>query len=448
MQSFPISADNPVSWPGPLPDKADIVVVGGGVIGVSAALFLARRGLSVTLLEKGRIAAEQSSRNWGWIRQQGRDPDELPIVSEACALWKQLAQQSGEDFGLATCGVTYLAKNRDEMAAHERWIVHARTHGLDTRLLDSKAVAKLLPTSAAAYCGAMETPSDMRAEPWKAVPALARLAAREGVSIVEACAVRRLDVANGRISGVITEAGRIEASEVLVACGAWSSLLLRQNGVAIPQLSVRGTVIATQPMDEIYPGAVADDTVGFRRRQDGGYTLAAADLSEHFVGPDSFRNVLRYLPSWRKDPSGTRLRIAAPKGFPDAWTTSRRWSEDDVTPFERMRVLDPAPNQRIARRVARDFGNLFPQLGPVRVQAVWAGMIDTLPDIVPIIDRCSQIPGLTIGTGMSGHGFGIGPGVGRVLSDLIAGNSPGHDLKRFRFDRFSDGSPLNLGPAL
>ena len=88
MQPFPIHTTTPVTYPGPQPATSDIVVIGGGIIGVCTALFLAREGHSVTLLEKGRIAAEQSSRNWGWIRQQGRDPDEMPIMAEAQALWR------------------------------------------------------------------------------------------------------------------------------------------------------------------------------------------------------------------------------------------------------------------------------------------------------------------------------------------------------------------------
>jgi glycine/D-amino acid oxidase-like deaminating enzyme len=83
----------------------------------------------------------------------------------------------------------------------------------------------------------------------------------------------------------------------------------------------------------------------------------------------------------------------------------------------------------------------------VRIKAAWAGMIDSLPDIVPVIDRVAQVPGLIAATGMSGHGFGIGPGVGRVLADLLAGRAPGHDLTRFRFDRFGAARPAR-GPAL
>ena len=100
------------------------------------------------------------------------------------------------------------------------------------------------------------------------------------------------------------------------------------------------------------------------------------------------------------------------------------------------------------RRARKRFAALYPDLPPVTARASWAGMIDTMPDIVPVVDVCAQIPGLVIGTGMSGHGFGIGPAMGRVLSALLMGDAPGHDLNRFRADRFSDGSAIRLGPTL
>ena len=135
----------------------------------------------------------------------------------------------------------------------------------------------------------------------------------------------------------------------------------------------------------------------------------------------------------------------APRGFPDAWGQSRRWK--DVSPFETMRILDPAPNLQALEQARRDFSAAFPQLGPVTFDRVWAGMIDMMPDVVPVIDR-APIAGLVIATGLSGHGFGIGPGFGRVVADLVAGHLIGHDLSRFRLSRFSDGSVITPGPSL
>lgn len=448
MTKFPFTEADPVQFGGPLPDASDVVVIGGGIIGVTTALFLARKNISVTLLEKGRVAAEQSSRNWGWIRQQGRDPDELPVMIEARRLWLQLAEECGEDIGLKQAGINYLARTDREVAAFAEFVRLARTHGLDTRLLDPDEAASLIPSMSRRYKGGMTTPSDMRAEPWVAVPALARLAAREGVTIVENCAARMLDRSAGRISGVWTEKGRIATSSVLVAGGAWTSLFLRAHGVSVPQLSVRATVAATEAMPEIHAGATTDEHIAFRRRQDGGYTLAAGGASQLYVGPDAFRHATKYLPALRANPLGTRYWPAAPRGYPDAWTTPRMWDADRESPFERMRILDPAPEAAALRAMTRGFRELFPQLGEVRLKTSWAGMIDAMPDVVPVVDRVVAIPGLAVAAGMSGHGFGIGPGFGRVLSDLIRGNATGHDLSRFRLSRFSDGSPIRLGPAL
>ncbi|MDX5350540.1 MAG: FAD-binding oxidoreductase, partial [Paracoccaceae bacterium] len=135
------------------------------------------------------------------------------------------------------------------------------------------------------------------------------------------------------------------------------------------------------------------------------------------------------------------------KGLPDAWSTPRRWAEDGPSPFEAMRILNPAPNLKTLGKVQDAFARAFPALGRPKLKAAWAGMIDTLPDVVPIVDH-GPIPGLTIATGMSGHGFGIGPGMGRVVADLVTGGHVGHDLSRFRFKRFTDGTKIAPGPSL
>ncbi len=372
----------------------------------------------------------------------------MPIVIEACRLWQQLAEECGEDIGLTQTGVTYLARTEKDLASFDGFMKIAADHELDTRLLDSGETAKLFKGITQRYAGAMVTPSDMRAEPWVAVPALARLAVRSGVTIVENCAARALDVSAGRITGVWTEAGRIATPTVLVAGGAWSSLFLRKHGVSIPQLSVRATVAATGPLPDIHSGAAADSHVALRRRQDGGYTLAPGGSSQLYIGPDAFRHAMTYLPALMANPLGTRYSTAAPASYPDSWSTPRDWRPDAVSPFERMRVLNPAPEASGLRSIERNFKALFPQFETIPLKTTWAGMIDAMPDVVPIIDRAEAIGGLFVATGMSGHGFGIGPGVGRVVADLIQGNDTGHNLHRFRFSRFSDGSTLRLGPAL
>jgi glycine/D-amino acid oxidase-like deaminating enzyme len=448
MKPFPISVAQPAQHATELPESCDVAVIGGGVIGVTTALYLARAGKQVVLLEKGRIAGEQSSRNWGWIRVQGRDPAEIPIMLEARGLWRELADQVDTDIGLKRAGVAYLADGDSDMEKFEGWMPNALAHDLDTRLLARRELADLIPGAARDWPGALWTSMDMRAEPFVAVPALARLAAKEGALIREDCAVRGLDIAAGQVTGVITEAGRVRAEQVVLAGGAWSSLLLRRHGVSIPQLSVRATVAQTVPLADVFQGGAVDGRLAFRRRADGGYTLAASGFHELFLGPDAFRALRSFVPQLMANPLGTRYLPMAPRGFPDAWRTPRRWALDGPSPFESMRVLNPTPNAGRVRKMARDFSATFPGLGPTRIIRAWAGMIDAMPDIVPVVDRVKALPGLIACTGMCGHGFGIGPAFGRITADLARGLDPRHDLGRFRLSRFSDGSKLELGPNL
>lgn len=446
MQGAPIAADAAPQFRAPLPDAADVVVIGGGIAGVTTALYLARDGLSVVLCEKGLVAGEQSSRNWGWVRAQGRDEAEIPVMLTARRLWQGLAQELGDVLGLTTCGVSYLARDEATLARYENWLTVAQRHGLDSRILDRADLARLMPHKAG-WAGALQTPSDMRAEPATAVPAIARLAVAEGVVIREHCAVRAIETHAGRISGVVTEDGVVRADRVLLAGGAWSGVFAANAGLHLPQLSVRATVAATEPLPDIWQGAATDPDFAFRRRADGGYTLAPGTGHDFWTGPSSFRHLRAYLPMIRRDLSQTRLQGAAPAGYPDSWRTPRRWRADQPTPFEAMRVLNPPPNPRRLKKLQEDFAAAFPQIGVPRLRAAWAGMIDTMPDQVPVLDE-SPIPGFFIATGLSGHGFGIGPGVGHVMSRLIQDRDPGHDLTRFRYARFTDGSPIVLGPDL
>ena len=445
--SFPISEASPIRFAAPLPARADVVVVGGGVIGVMTAWFLREKGLSVVVCEKGRIAGEQSSRNWGWVRQQGRDPAELPIMVEALSIWKRLAAEMGEVLGFRQTGVLYMAKTEAEIAGFEAWTEHSRAHQLDTRLLTCAETMAMLKGAAAPWKGGLFTTSDARAEPWVAVPALAAAAEDRGVVIREACAVRGLDLAAGKVAGVVTEAGRVACDHVVVAAGAWSRLFLGQHGIRIPQLSVLASVAATEPMPEVFAGNAADDDFAFRRRADGGYSIAPGARHDFFIGRDAFASFGVYLPVLKKDFRSTTFRLLAPKGFPDAWGTPRRWALDRESPFERQRILNPAPNMKTLAQVQDSFARAFPALGRPKLKTAWGGMIDSLPDVVPVVDH-APIPGLTIATGMSGHGFGIGPGIGRVVADLVTGRPTGHDLTRFRLSRFSDGSRIEPGPSL
>ena len=442
-----ISAATPIAFTDPLPDSVDVAIIGAGVVGTATAWFLARRGKRVLLCEKGRVAGEQSSRNWGWIRQQGRDRAELPIMIESNRIWRSLASETGEaDLTFTQSGCVYVAKDEAQLAKQAQWHELAREHQLDTRMLTADEVKELCGGIQGDFAGGMVTPSDGRGEPWVAVPALARAAQREGVTVIEECAVRILDVEAGAVTGVVTEKGRVKAQAVLLAAGAWSSVFAANAGVDLPQLSVRSTAGRTHVSDKgELPNAMAVG-VGFRRRADGGYTVSTGDLAEHYLSGASFRYFSKFLPLIKAAARDLKIRPFPPAGYPGAWGSKSRWGADDETPFEQMRVLDPPASDIVRRRLEARMPGRAPWLADAGIAEMWAGMIDVTPDAVPYLCESPSPEGLFIGTGMSGHGFGIGPGVGRVLADLIEGKPPGHDLTRFRFDRFSDGSPIMPGP--
>ncbi len=401
------------------------------------------------LAEKGRVAGEQSSRNWGWIRQQGRDAAELPIMMRARALWLEVDRETNGQCGVSVNGCYYIASSEQGVADQEAWLAIAQEHGLDSRRLSrgalSEAFSGQIPDR---WLGGIVTPSDMRGEPWQAVPAVARLAQREGVQIREDCAVRALDLEAGRVTGVVTEHGRVACEQVVLAGGAWSSLFARNAGLVFPQLSVRATVAQTAPMDEFFSGNAADEEFAIRRRVDGGYSLAPSGAHAFYVGPDMFRNLGVYMPLMRRSWRDTEPSAAAPTGFPDGWRTPRRWAADDVSPFEKTRVLEPLPDQKDIVALQDRFAARFAGLGRPEIKSSWAGMIDTMPDVVPIVDRAPMLDGLVIATGMSGHGFGIGPGMGQVVANMVQGKEPEFDLSRFRFGRFTDGAKMDLGASI
>jgi len=419
-----------------LPERVDVVVIGGGVAGVAAALTLAEWGVPVLLCEKGRIAAEQSSRNWGWIRKQGRDPRELPLMLEAQTLWRRHAQALDTDIGFRQAGCTYLCADQDELAQRESWLDHARAFQIGSRMLSRKEMQDLLGDGATRFRGALYTPDDAQAEPGLAVPALARRAAALGAHIRENTAVRSIRRTGGRVSGVVTEHGTVSCETVILAGGVWSRPFMENLGLSLPQLAIRSSVLRTAPTPEIAPGAIGATGASIRRRADGGYTIGRTGAAQFEIIPAAFRHLFAFLPVLRK-----RWRIvdlAVGKSFFGP-LGHHRWGDDGPSPFEEVRILDPEPNQKLLRSVLESARTLYPQLAGAQPVESWAGMIDVTPDEVPVIDHVPEIPGLVIATGLSGHGFGLGTGIGLLAAQLATGRDPVVDASGYALSRFRRG---------
>ena len=185
-----------------------------------------------------------------------------------------------------------------------------------------------------------------------------------------------LEIEAGRVTGLFTEQGLIKCDHVVLAAGAWSRLFAGNHGVKIPQLSVCLTAMQTAPMPNFTDHNSADEDFALRRRNDGGYTLAVCDGNDFFIGPNAFTSFLKFVPLLNESWGHTSLNLWAPKGFPDAWSTKRSWSEDQQTPFERCRVLEPEPNKKYVQKAVRAFVNRFPGVGTPQIIDAWAGMVD------------------------------------------------------------------------
>ncbi len=416
------------------PRRAGVVVIGGGIAGVCTAFTLAQRGVDVTLCEKGQIAGEQSSRNWGWVRKQGRDPREIPLIMESLRMWEGLNATVGGETGFRTTGNIALSITEGDLTRRLAWLEHARAYQIDTRLLSGAEANRLMPGAAVKFATALYTPSDGQAEPQKAVPAIARAAQSLGVTIVTQCAVRGLDVTGGRISGVVTERGHIGCDSVVLAGGAWSRLFCGSIGVELPQLKLRSGALRTERLDGGPEIAAIGERLAFRKRLDGGYTIASFLMQGEII-PDSFRLWRAFLPQLKKEGPNLKLRVS--EQFMAEWRRPKRWSPDGVSPFEEVRTLDPKPLAADAEAAKQRLAELFPAFRNAKVAQHWGGMIDVTPDAIPVISSVAALPGFFIATGFSGHGFGIGPGAGRLMADLVMGATPIVDPAPFRFERFA-----------
>ena len=435
MSALPGHWVDPVEGDARPPASADVVVIGAGIAGTAAAYTLAKAGHSVALLEKGVVAGEQSSRNWGWCRLMSRDEREIPLMQRAHALWDQWPGETGQEMGFRRNGLLYVTKDPKELAGWEAWAEMARPYQAPVRIIGAEEARRLAPGAPQDWIGGVVSPQDGRAEPGLAAPAIARAARALGASVVQNCAVRGLDTTGGRISGVFTEHGLVKTNAVILAGGAWSSMFLRRHGIDLPQSSVHSTVFATTPAPQVVEGGFYSADLCLTPLLDGGYIVAAKARTRIEITPAAIRYAARFGRSLLANRKVVELRMGR-SFFEGPDTIHRKWRFDRETVFERIRVLNAKPNLALVEPALRDIVAACPELEGIQAARVWAGWIDLTPDVVPVIDALAVLPGLTVATGLSGHGFGIGPAIGELAAQMATGVTPLVDPSAFRLARF------------
>jgi glycine/D-amino acid oxidase-like deaminating enzyme len=411
------------------PAETDVVIVGGGIVGVSSAYELSKRGLRVTLLEKGTVAGEQSGRNWGFIRQQGRAPEELPLMIKANQIWSRMEGELDADIEWTQGGNLRLADDEATASRYEAWAKVGGEHGLGTRVLGMKEIAELLPDIEHSWTTGIFTPSDGHVNPLKATRALADAAVQKGAVVLERCKVNRLESTAGRITGVTTDRGKVRAPVVVLAAGALSSRLASAIGVSIPLRIVRSTVALTKPVAPVTKAGVWSKLLAFKQTVRGEFLIAAGGTGDVDLRLESFQNIRLFLPAFLKNREYLRVN-------PNLRTFVASFRADGAS------ATEPRPNEKDVASSLKTLQEYFPALGPFRLSKAWAGNIDGTPDALPVVDALGTPNGLVIATGMSGHGFGIGPAIGLAVADLVTRGVSDFDLRPMRLARFSDGTKL------
>lgn len=425
---------DPIATATHIPPSSATVIIGGGIVGLTAALVLSERGIPVTLVEKGKLVAEQSSRNQGWIRKTNRSPADMPMALVSDRLWRGMAERVGADVGYREAGILFLARTEAEMAAHGAWLKSAGSLSPDSRLVTPSEIETLAPGGRSAWAGGLYTPSDGRAEPSQAASAIANAAARNGAILVENCAARALSMKGGRVSGVVTEAGEIRCGRVLLAGGLWSRRFLGNHGVSLPTLPLILSALRTAPLDGPCEIAVGGPDFSFRKRADGGFTISQRGSLKAPLTLDHLLLGRHFLPALRAQRHA--LNISLGRDFLADISLSRRWKPTHRSPFERVRTMSPPFDAPVGAEALRNVAAAWPAFAHATIVEGWAGAMDMTPDSLPIMGPVAALPGLTLATGFSGHGFGTAPCAGQLAADLMTDAEPIIDPSPYRLGRF------------
>jgi sarcosine oxidase, subunit beta len=375
---------------GPLPDRAEVVIIGGGVVGLAIAYNLARRGLGdVVVIERGYLAEGASGRNGGGVRQQWSTELNIRLMQESVELCRRFAVDLGVNVWFRQGGYLFLARTAREVARLEKNIAIQNRCGVPTRMLEPHKARDIVPEldltgiMAAAY-----NPTDGILFPWPFLWGYARQAAAHGVRIFTQTPVGGLEPQKGGGYLVHTPRGAVRARRLVNATGAWSPKLAAMIGVHVPTYPIRHEICSSEPLKPFLRPMVSELTSGLYCSQSmrgeivGGVTIPGHD-STYGMG-----STLEFLATY-------------------------------------------------ARRLVR----LMPILGEIKVLRQWAGPYDQSPDGNPILGAAPGHPDFFLACGFVGHGFMMAPIVGKLYGEWLTGGEPHEIFARYTLGRFSGGAP-------
>lgn len=369
----------------------EVIIIGGGITGCAAAYELARNGVQVTLLEREHLHAMGSGWTLAGVRQSGRHPAELPLAREAIKRWGTLADELNAELHYRRDGNLRLALTEEQVPVIQQVVIDGNAAGVPMEFLDNaQAILEIAPEVTESVHAASFCPTDGHADNIATVQAYADAAQRLGAKVISGVEALHLAVSGDRVTGVVTTDGTYHADEVIVAAGIYAPQLLAPLGYKLPYLITLCPVAETVPTDSFTLAPVLGVAEGnFAARQ-----TAAGGI--RFIGASA---------PWGGGRHHTQSNTGMTVGNMDLMT--------------------------------RNALAILPRLADLRVDRIWGGLIDRTPDALPVLDAAQ--PGLVVGAGFSGHGFGIGPVSGEILANLaVHGRDDRFDLAPFALSRFAE----------